>query len=77
MEAPAGNFLDVCTRVQLLERTEYYDTDAGEIVNAIVGNPVQNHFLLYWVKWSFHPESSQYIMYSEKGTKRIRPLCQT
>ena len=37
---------------------------------------VQKHILLYWVKWSCYPESSQYIMYSEKGTKIIRHLWQ-
>lgn len=43
-------------------------------IKASVGNPVQIHFLLYWVKWSFYPESSQYIMCSENGMKTIRPL---
>ena len=43
-------------------------------LKAIVGNPVQKHFFLYWVKWSFHPDSSQYIMCLEKGMKKIRPL---
>ena len=42
-------------------------------LKARVCNVVQKHILLYWVKWSCYPESSQYIMYSEKGTKIIKP----
>ena len=38
-------------------------------IKARVCNVVRKHILLYWVKWSCYPESSQYIMYSEKGTK--------
>ena len=45
-------------------------------IKARVCNIVQKHILLYWVKWSFYPESSQYIMYTEKGTKIIGPLWQ-
>ena len=43
---------------------------------ARVCNGVQKHILLYWVKWSCYPESTEYIMYSEKGTETIRPLLQ-
>ena len=43
---------------------------------ARVCNVVQKHILLYRVKWSCYPESSQYIMYSEKGMKIIGPLWQ-
>ena len=34
-------------------------------VKARVCDVVQKHTLLYWVKLSCYPESSQYIMYSE------------
>ena len=51
-------------------------SNRGIQVKARVCNVVQKHILLYWVKWSCYPESSQYIMYSEKGTKIIRPLWQ-
>ena len=46
------------------------------LLKARVCNAVQKHILLYWAKWSCYPQSSQYIMYSEKGTKIIRPLWQ-
>ena len=37
---------------------------------------LQKYILLNCVKWSCYPESSQYIMFSEKGTKIIRTLWQ-
>ena len=61
-----------CTHVAIRALSE----NDFAFIKARVCNAVQKHILLYWVKWSCYPESSQYIMYSEKGTKIIRPLWQ-
>ena len=70
--------IEVLDRVNNILRIEVLSSLGADnrVIKARVCNVVQKHILLYWVKWSCYPESSQYMTYSEEGMKIIRPLWQ-
>ena len=70
-----NDFAKIIQKIAVLE-TKVHQIGVNVEVNGLKLGSVQNHILLYWMKWSCYPESSQYIMYSEKGTKIIRPMWQ-